>query len=1119
MRYPEATVPKLTQAPAIDGTVDNSEWAGALELSLSALHPNGISDGRERHVYLAYDDNNLYLAVSIQRPPNALEPRMPAETGRIDNDSGGDLAELMFAPGRNFDKSFVFMLYSNGAFADATQAGSKEYSWDANLQAASRLNEMGWEGEMAIPFADMGLQGPPTPDEVWGFDAVDNQQTPARQRTHWSYRGHWKDFENAGSIRFAPVPAAHMAQTGEIAVGTLGASFSVLNETGLDTQVSTTMQLLKRKEGAQGGPKSFLENIESGMAHDSQAEFTKGVDLDSQVKFALSFYDPIGETVQESTTVPNGQQRSFGLKQEAELGEYLLLYSIHSGKDVLLRGASVMELEPPLSLEIEPYWLYSQVLDVKLNVGRLEMPDRCSAALSLAAASDPDKALTTAQADVPPGKTLFKVPVDIKGLEPGFYILTARINGPDGEQIAETDVKLERPPFPDWYQNDFGNERVVSEDWTPLEASPNGIVKVWNRIYDLSTFLPKSLTSGGVDVLASPVQLKTVINAKAQNFSVKSLKLVSADEGKATYEARLESADAILSGTVSIEFDGFTWYSIDLSPKKPGQTLDSVTLEAQIVPQFSELFGRHKFIDDPVFGPPNPALNSQPGIVQHSQFPFTPLFWIGEEEGGLIFSAESMQDWSVDKPNAVMETLPSQNGSPSSMMIHYVQKPVPFDRTRHFEFSIQGTPIKEPLKDHRKLFIVQFGGVNDNEEAFKKIADAGAYAVVFYYGWRGDPKTEMGGTPERPVLPGQDEKLRRGVELAHKYGLKVIMFSGWGINAVSPNWQKYGYELGAYPISNKGWGTYTQAAGLNGGYGDFMAWGHADLAREYGVDGVLYDSLGNLTQDTNLRAGNGWVDDQGRVRPTYAVRATRDVYRRIYNIYKGEVNQDGFIYNHGGSMWNINAFADLLNRGEGRPMRAATLREAWIPFEEYRAEYSGTPFGLLQSNDQNDHKKLPMSVNNHNAVSLLHGTFPKTGRIYDQPKDFSYDRYRRPDMQIWQLLDYVPLDGTQKEFLYYEDTEAVVPENPALLSSAFVSPDGRRAAIVVSNLDAFPVNGQAVRINRDVMGLVPGQLKIIDAVTLEEVPVEDDTVTLDILDERYRLLKLTVEDSSSANAG
>lgn len=1110
-RLPEATVPLMKDGPVIDGTVDRREWQDATSLGLLAVDTDGVADGLRRRTFLGYTAERLYLGVQVERPVNALKPRTPDATGRVDMASGGDFFEVVLTPDRSLEKAVAFVLFPNGAFGDANlPKGGKEFLWNAeSLLAAARLTPTGWEGELSVTWADLGRSGPPGPAEVWGFDAVDNRNTPATLLGHWAFRGGlWKNYQNTGSLRFAPAPALQIREFGQIGNQRLGADFSVLNTTGSAVPVKAMIELRKRKAGEAGGPKAFLENIESGMGHSTQVEFTKGVHLPDQVRFALNFYEPQGEIVEESTMIPPGEQRTFGFNRPVDLGEYLVLYRFASNDQILGAGSGVVRLQPPLPIRLEPYWLYSEVVDVVLSdLSRLEIPQGSSVRVELLKTADATQALAQTSSPVAAEEKTLTIPLPVKGIEPGGYFIRTTVTGADKTEIARADTPVERPPFPEWYRNDHGNKVAVPAPWTPVETSPQGTVRVWNRVYDLSTLLPKSILCGGDEILARPVSLDVTINGKPQTFVVDTFERKETSPAKAVFQARLTSADAELTGTATVEFDGFIWYDLTLAPRGQKLTLDKASLSAEIEPAFSELFGRHKFIEDPFLPAAKPVKNGVPGLLQDAQFPFTPLMWIGKEKGGLIVSVENMQDWVVKSPNEVMETTASVSGRPGRMEVHFVQEPVAFDKPRRWQFSLQGTPIREAMKDYRELAIRQFTGVEDNEEELRKTAEAGVKTVVFYYGWRGDPKTEMGGTPERPVTEAQREKLKRGVALAHKYGMKVIMFTGWGVNAVSPNWQKYGYELGKYPISNNGWGTYEQSAGLGGGYSDFMAWGHADLAREYGVDGVLYDSLTNLTPDSNVRIGNGWVDEKGRERPGYAVRATRDLVRRIYNIYNKEERPDGFIYNHCGSMWNLNAFADVINRGEGQPMSAPTLRAAWDPIEQYRAEYSGEPFGLIISNEQNDFKKLPMTVNNHNAVTLLHGTFPKVGRIPEK-KDLGYERFKRPEPVLWRLCEWLPMDGTQKRHIYFEDQKGVVPANDKLLSSAFVSADGRRAIIVVSNLDKTPLENQAVRFDFKALGLAPGPYVVKDEILGETVPLEGDTVRLDILDERYRLLTI-----------
>lgn len=382
--------------------------------------------------------------------------------------------------------------------------------------------------------------------------------------------------------------------------------------------------------------------------------------------------------------------------------------------------------------------------------------------------------------------------------------------------------------------------------------------------------------------------------------------------------------------------------------------------------------------------------------------------------------------------------------------------------------------------------------------------------MVFHSGWKGDKGQgglEWGGWPSHPPNPERGEQLKQAVALAHKYGLKVMLYTGWGVAAESDAFRYFGHELIRKPVENSGFGTYRQAAGLQGAYIDYMAYAIADLIRTYDIDGVFWDSCSNLFPDQNLEIGNGWIDDQGRVHPTYPVRATRELFRRIYNLVHGGLKEDGVIINFGGSIWAINAYADVFHRGEGTPMHAKTLREAWAPLEEFRASYWGLPFGLRYLAMNKNFKRLPMTVNKHHAVTLLHACHTKATK--PGARKPSYDVQAEPHAAIWRSRNWLPLDEQTRAFYYFGEDQVVRLEPATLLSSVFVSGDGRRALVVVSNLDLQAVPGAKVTLDLEKIGFpARASLRAEDAITGAPIKQNGGRLTLDIDPERFRLLKL-----------
>jgi hypothetical protein len=302
-------------------------------------------------------------------------------------------------------------------------------------------------------------------------------------------------------------------------------------------------------------------------------------------------------------------------------------------------------------------------------------------------------------------------------------------------------------------------------------------------------------------------------------------------------------------------------------------------------------------------------------------------------------------------------------------------------------------------------------------------------------------------------------------------------------------------------------------------YTDYMTWTHAELMREFDADGVFWDSAANLPPSTEIGIGTGWIDDAGNVRPAYPIRGTRDLFKRVYTLSHGEIKPDGLTVNFGGSIWAINAFADIFHRGEGSPMHVATLKEAWSPLEDYRANYAGRPFGLLSVAMNKNFKRLPMTVNLHHAVTLLHATHCKEfGTFIKYPERADgYDAEDQPMPQIWAARSWLPFDITTRWHPYYDadaSKHTRLSRND-LLASTFVSGDGMRALVIVSNLENVPAPDASVTLDRAGLGLsTDGDLRIVDAITARPVQASESdpsSFVLSVEPQRYRLLKVSVQ--------
>lgn len=1126
-RHPLATAPYLENPPTIDGQVDRLEWQQAGVLGPLLVHPQGVAGDLNSRVYVGYDQAHLYVAFEIVRPANVAPPLMPEATGRLDSWAAGEFVELMLDVGHTQQQYYDFNVYPNGAYSDGMGKPSVDRHWNPEWKQAARLTDQGWQGEVAIPFAALGLDRMPTAGEVWGLDFINNQRTPFAQLSMYAYRGPaWHKLANFGHLRFGErgvEPAVRFMQAQDAGQGSAIVEFALVNGSQTSTTMQVDVQLLRRKDGLADGTKSYYDHIESGSddAYESgQSEFAKTTTLESLTTEAAAMYEPVSQ-LHEEVVIPAGQRKAVGFVKAVESGEFLVLYAFRRmDGQVVAAGAKVFQMTPPLALSFEAYWLHAMRLDISADLRKLATASGSHVTFGLFKAGDDSKPLATSEVPFKAGASQVKSSFSTADLPAGFYEVEASVIGKEGKVLATNRRAIEKPPTPVWHGNKLGKTLKVPSPWTPLKATPQGIVEVWGRTYDLSTLLPAQIESQGHPLLTSPIQLELSQAGHEIEWRTTALDLVSADEAKAVFRGTLESSVATVSGIVSIEFDGLVWYDLILTPSDKTLTVDHLSLRIDLSARHAALMSTHTFLHDPVISKQavQPARQGPLGVLADSLLPFSPHVWLGDETGGIAWMAEAPIDWHITQPDRVIEVNASRRGSdaPATMRVHLIQDKLAVRKPRRLVFGLQASPIRA-MPPVNTAAIVQAGAPVPDASWYQSIRAHGGSGVVFHSGWKGQPRAEIwGGWPERPPDPAWEARLVQAVKDAQQNDLKVALYTGWGIAMNSDAWQHYKNEFARKPLENAGFGTYRQAAGISGAYQDYMAWAIADLIKTYGVDGVFWDSTSNLREDTNIEIGNGWVDDQGRVRPSFAILGTRELFKRIYTLVHGELKADGLVINFGGSIWAINAFADVFHRGEGIPMHVAKLRDAWQPLEDYRANYDARKHGLASLAMNKNFKNLPMTVNTHHAVTLLHGWHCKSTALFTSGASgrFGYDRLDSPIYKIWQAGTWLPLDETAARHHYYDDASEYLSLTPAsLLASVFVSGDAKRALLVVSNLDDQPVDGASVMLKHAILGSgKEGRVLVEDAITGEKLSVEDGVIKLSIQAERYRLLKLFIAE-------
>ena len=181
---PVASAAHVTEAPVVDGTLDERMWQQAPPLdNFVQAEPFEGQPGSERTVVrILYDDEAIYVGVvCYDRDPSLIvttDTRRDAGLGQMDS------FQMIFDTFRDQQNGFVFGTNAAGAEYDAQvrDQGDQASSWDGSWEVKTSLTETGWSAEFRIPLRT--LRYGPAP-QTWGLNFFRNIQR-TRERTYWA---------------------------------------------------------------------------------------------------------------------------------------------------------------------------------------------------------------------------------------------------------------------------------------------------------------------------------------------------------------------------------------------------------------------------------------------------------------------------------------------------------------------------------------------------------------------------------------------------------------------------------------------------------------------------------------------------------------------------------------------------------------------------------------------------------------------------------------------------------------------------------------------------------------------------------------------------------------------
>ena len=599
---------------------------------------------------------------------------------------------------------------------------------------------------------------------------------------------------------------------------------------------------------------------------------------------------------------------------------------------------------------------------------------------------------------------------------------------PSLEKLDET---LQRELL--WHNNDIGKSDRVLRGFEPVNCDIHGDelnIKVKNRVYryDKSLFL-SSITACGQSLLKTPVTLKS--GGKAL-FDCAEVRLLSASDTRAEYLTFASNGQLQASVYSIIEFDGFIWNKLILSPENGAVTLESLELDIDFNPGQCSYLERHGVYEE--------KKNPMQVMPERADWDFSCSIWMGNDETGLCFCAESDKNSDARSGHKKqIELIRIADGS-RRLRLKFIKAPKKLDSPLTLEFGLLATPSKDLPENWRTIshfwspqlswsWSRCFGGGWDTtmydsylNDRYKTDGKDGTY---LYSSGRYYSPTPVPSCNDKSLFP-EYLLYERSITEVSKSGYAAFMLN----KPLKMSFNPSEYCCGS--IASE--------------LGELYLYNMREAARKYKLHFVYIDAIG-ARPDMNPLHNAGYIDENGERQPTVAIRAARDITRRLYAMLDEESGGNFAIQIHG---WD--AMAPILpyftSRLDGENYISEIGNKGHysqvVPMELWRGTHRARAHGVIGV-------FLPELTGTNHLVRAFSEEMVMFLLLHDIPSDRKLTHFKVRQASYGAMTEYGMCDLVFKPF--WKKDNPAVSSDPEVKVSVYVDPaDPKRGIIVVGNL-------------------------------------------------------------------
>jgi photosystem II stability/assembly factor-like uncharacterized protein/tetratricopeptide (TPR) repeat protein len=150
--------------PHLDGVTEDETWQTAAPLQLKPTRYRSM--GESARVWIAHDDEYLYLAAACEKAHEHDYPEPPATRKRDPELAEQDRVEILLDVDRDYTTYYRLTIDSRGCAADAC---GDDATWNPRWYIGRSQTEREWSIEAAIPLTELSTE-PPASGDVWAVN-------------------------------------------------------------------------------------------------------------------------------------------------------------------------------------------------------------------------------------------------------------------------------------------------------------------------------------------------------------------------------------------------------------------------------------------------------------------------------------------------------------------------------------------------------------------------------------------------------------------------------------------------------------------------------------------------------------------------------------------------------------------------------------------------------------------------------------------------------------------------------------------------------------------------------------------------------------------------------------